>query len=57
VVVVEGVDDPPHAAIEKAIAIAKDDVRFFITILSLAAFGGSGLNCNSPNLPVLNGAA
>ncbi len=37
-VVVVGVADPPHAAIKKAIAIANDDVRFFITILSLAAF-------------------
>ncbi len=35
-VVVVGVD-PPQAAIKKAIAIAEDDVRFFITILSLAA--------------------
>jgi hypothetical protein len=34
--------DPPHAAITKAIAIAKDAVRFFITILSLAALDGSG---------------
>jgi hypothetical protein len=36
VVVVVGLD-PPHAAITKAIAIAKDAVRSFITILSLAA--------------------
>jgi hypothetical protein len=33
--VVGGLDDPPHAAITKAIAIANDDVRFFITILSV----------------------
>jgi predicted RNA methylase len=27
--------DPPHAAIKHAMAIAKDDVRILITILSL----------------------
>jgi hypothetical protein len=39
--------EPPHAAIKHAVAIAKDTVRFFITILSLAALDGFRLNCNS----------